>query len=195
MDILPTTHVWISLHNCILRLSVKMDIEQTPANNAPSLDPSYRWEFDGTLAKASSQGSLFSLYLAMHQSALANTIQLTPPKNDATNSKRDDLAFLNHYRKPALAASDGDWKCLDTLSQLMCSDITAARLFQSMNPSPLAKTDNPRRIPEDVINNCSLGTQKRLAEKYVSDIEEDNTLLFEVIQNQKVNSPSMNASI
>ncbi len=166
-----------------------MSVEQVNSNSTVELDPSYRWEFDGTLAKASSQGRLFALYLAMQENALAHPIYLTPHAKSEGSPYQNEISNLSHYRQPALQAVDKDWANMATLASLMSSDLASARLFLSMNPSPLAQSDNASRIPDDIKDNCSLGTQKRLANLYRSDIKEDNTMLYDIIsgENSSIN--------
>ncbi|WP_420932787.1 VC2046/SO_2500 family protein [Alteromonas sp. A081] len=168
-----------------------MSIEPVNANPTAKLDPSYHWEFNGTLAKAASQGRLFALCLAMHQNALAHPIVLTPHAKSGDARYQDEIASLSHYRQPRLQATDKDWSNMATLASLISTDSTSARLFQSMNPSPLAQVNDASRIPDDVKNNCSLGTQKRLANIYRSNIEEDNTMLYDIISGE-YNRPNSN---
>ncbi|WP_334062093.1 VC2046/SO_2500 family protein [Alteromonas genovensis] len=172
-----------------------MSVEQVNSNSTVELDPSYRWEFDGTLAKASSQGRLFALYLAMHENALAHPIHLTPQAKNEDSPYQDEISNLSHYRQPALQAADKDWANMATLASLMSSDLASARLFLSMNPSPLAQSDDASRIPDDVKDNCSLGTQKRLANLYRSDIKEDNTMLYDIISAKNSNEEAIRMTV
>lgn len=159
-----------------------MSYNETTLNNASTIDPSIFWESSGILSKATSQGALFSLYLAMYENALSEPIRILSNENtDNTDSVTDQLHALNHYRKAPLAATKEDWVKMNTLSSLMTSDLATARLYQIVNPQPFAQTNDPFRLPEDVINNCSYGTQKRLSKAYASSIEEDNTLLYDVV--------------
>ena len=172
-----------------------MSLEQVNLNSTVELDPSYHWEFNGTLAKASSQGRLFALYLAMHQNALAHPIHLTPQSKSEGSPYENEISSLSHYRQPALQATDKDWSNMATLASLISSDLTSARLFQSINPSPLAQSNDPSRIPDDVKNNCSLGTQKRLSNIYRSNIEEDNTMLYDIISAKNSNEEPISMAV
>jgi hypothetical protein len=172
-----------------------MSVEQVLSSGTVELDPSYQWEFNGTLAKASSQGRLFALYLAMHQNALAHPIHLTPHPQGQESPYKNDISNLSHYRQSALHATERDWVNMAKLASLMSTDLTTARLFLSMNPSPLSQTNDATRIPEDVKNNCSLGTQKRLANTYRSDIEEDNTMLYDIITAQNTNNQYVKVAV
>lgn len=152
------------------------DIPPLPTN---IIDPSISWEVNGVLAKASNQGALFSLYLAMQQHALAEPIRIESEALE--NTDKTQLTALNHYRRPALNASQEDWHNMDVLARLIAVDVPSARLFQSLNPGPLAQIDDKSRLSDDIVNNCSLGTRKRIKRAYSSDVKEDNTLLYDVI--------------
>lgn len=172
-----------------------MSLEQVNVDSTVELDPSYHWEFDGTLARASSQGRLFALYLAMHQNALAHPIHVTTPSKSEDVYCKNEISSLSHYRQPALQATEKDWRNMAMLNSLISSDLVSARLFQSIHPSPLAQSNDPSRIPDDVKNNCSLGTQKRLANIYKSDIEEDNTMLYDILSAKDANEEHIRMAV
>lgn len=156
------------------------------------IDPSITWESSGILANASSQGALFSLYMAMFEHGLADPFRIESPKLE--KPQQSELDSLKHYRRPRLQASESDWNAMYVLSQLMSSDIDTARLYQAMYPQPLAQTDDKNRLPDDVINNCTLGAQKRIKNLYNNVIQEDNTLLYDIISNYDTPYSSANAS-
>ncbi|BFT30297.1 hypothetical protein D210916BOD24_14730 [Alteromonas sp. D210916BOD_24] len=141
------------------------------------------WESSGILAKATAKGALFSLYLAMHQHSLAQPISIQGNDNEVAGD--DNLQVLNHYRRPALQMADSDWRAIHTLTKLASTDFSGARLFQSLNPTPLAQTDDKLRLSDEIINNCSLGAQKRFFQQYSSRLNEDNTLLYDVLKAQQ----------
>lgn len=158
-----------------------MQSEFDPAATTP-IDPSMAWESRGILAKSTGKGALFSLYLAMHQHSLAEPISIQ--SNDSDTKASSDFLMHNHYRRPALQMSDNDWRTIQTLTQLAATDFSAARLFQSLNPTPLAQTDNKFRLSDEIINNCSLGAQKRVYRQFSHTLKEDNTLLYDVLSAQ-----------
>lgn len=145
------------------------------------IDPSITWESSGILANASTQGALFSLYMAMFEHGLADPFRIESPKHEKT--QQSALDSLNHYRRPRLQASQSDWNAMHVLSQLMSNDVETARLYQAMFPQPLAQKDDKNRLPDDVINNSTLGAQKRIKHHYSNVIQEDNTLLYDIISN------------
>tara|TARA_Y100000296_G_scaffold71367_1_gene86814 strand:- start:62 stop:634 length:573 start_codon:yes stop_codon:yes gene_type:complete len=163
-----------------------MSPDLASASEQTTLDPSIYWERGGVLARASSQGALFSLYLAIQQHSVAEPfeIEAATPDADARNSIEAQLAALNHYRRPSLSASESEWVDMRVHSNLVATDYEGARLHLSMKPPPLAQTDDAKRIPDDVVDNCSLATQKRLKRQYYNAIKEDNTLLYDVISLQ-----------
>ncbi|MCZ8529314.1 VC2046/SO_2500 family protein [Alteromonas sp. PRIM-21] len=163
-----------------------MSPDLSSANEQTTLDPSIYWERSGVLARASSQGALFSLYLAMQQHSVAEPFEIEAATSDAdtANSIEAQLAALNHYKRPSLSVSENEWTDMHVHSNLLATDYESARLFLSMKPAPLAQTDDAKRIPDDVVDNCSLATQKRLKKQYDNAIKEDNTLLYDVISSQ-----------
>lgn len=138
------------------------------------------------LARASSQGALFSLYLAMQQHSVAEPFEIEAATSDfeIQNSIEAQLAALNHYKRPSLSVNENEWTDMDVHSNLVATDFESARLYLSMKPAPLAQTDDAKRIPNDVVDNCSLATQKRLKRQYANAFKEDNTLLYEIISSQ-----------
>ena len=145
-----------------------MSQETVEAREQIPIDPSIYWERSGVLAKASAQGALFSLYLAMQQHSVAEPfeIEAVASESDDKSSIESKLASLNYYRRPSLAANESEWGRMRVLSELVSQDYAAARLYLSMNPSPLSQTDDAKRLPDDVVDNCSLATQKRLKKEY-----------------------------
>ncbi|WP_338517587.1 VC2046/SO_2500 family protein [Alteromonas gracilis] len=159
-----------------------MSSDASALNNSNTIDPSIFWETSGVLSKATSEGALFSLYLAMHQHAIAEPLRIKNNESESsTNSLDAELLSLNHYPKASLEASNNDWDKMATLSKLMTSDLATARLYQVMNPQPLTQTNDASRLSDDVVNNCSLGAQKRISTSYSNEIEEDNTLMYDVL--------------
>ena len=44
--------------------------------------------------------------------------------------------------------------------------------------------NHPKRLPDDVVDNCSLATQKRLKKEYANTVKEDNTMLYDILSSQ-----------
>ncbi|MBT3137325.1 hypothetical protein KL866_19960 [Alteromonas sp. ALT199] len=167
-----------------------MSPELDTANKQTAIDPSIYWERSGVLARASSQGALFSLYLAMQQHSLAEPFEIEAVTSnvDAKSSIEAQLVSLNHYRRPSLAANEREWKEMHMFSSLVTKDYESARLYLSMKPAPLSQSDDANRIPDDVIDNCSLASQKRLKKQYANTVKEDNTLLYDILSSQDTNN-------
>ena len=154
----------------------------TTTNNASSVDPSLSWEWNGTLSKAAQDATLFALYLAMQQSALSEPI--TFEKTDTNPNPTDTyLTSINFYRNMPLSASPQDWKNVKALTRLVAfNHFSDARLQQVLHPPPLAQVNDSKKLSDDIINNCSLATQKRLTKAYKNTIIEDNTLMSDIIE-------------
>lgn len=160
-----------------------MSADITSANEQTTIDPSIYWERSGVLARSSSEGALFSLYLAMQQHSVAEPfeIEVATSANDNARSIEAQLASLNHYRRPSLSADEKAWGNMHVCSSLVSKDFESARLFLHMKPLPLAQTDNAKRLPDDVVDNCSLAAQKRLKKQYGNTLKEDNTILYDIL--------------
>ena len=173
-----------------------MSSDTATVNEQTPIDPSIYWERSGVLARASAQGAIFSLYLAMQQHSVAEPFEIEAITSDTenNNSIEERLASLNHYRRPSLAVNEGDWDRIHVLSTLVSQDYTTARLYLSMNPTPLSQTDNAKRLPNEVLDNCSLATQKRLKKYYANTVKEDNTLLYDILasRDEKSNTEQYN---
>jgi len=118
----------------------------------------------------------------MQQSALSDpvTIENQDVKHDSTASYLDGINF---YRTAPLSASQNDWENLQTITHFVALQRFAdARLHQEMHPLPLAQVNDSKKLSDDIINNCSLATQKRLKQTYNNTIIEDNTLMSDIIE-------------
>jgi hypothetical protein len=156
-------------------------LEAPQTVNQATIDPSISWEQNGTLAKAAQDATLFSLYLAMQQSALVSNVVYTDLTKDEENAKLT-IDVPSFYRQPALAAAAPDWKIISRVNTLYNSGHASdAALFQHMHPSPLSQINDKSKLNDDVINNCSLSTQKRLKARYADQLPEDPTLLDDLI--------------
>ncbi|GFD94085.1 hypothetical protein KUL156_10700 [Alteromonas sp. KUL156] len=162
------------------------------ASDQTPIDPSIYWERSGVLARASTQGALFSLYLAMQQHSVAEPFEIdaAPSAGENRKSIESQLASLNHYRRPSLAASESEWENMHAFSSLVSQNYASARLHLCMKPPPLAQIDDAKRIPDDVMNNCSLATQKRLKKQVTNTLKEDNTLLYDILSSHNGNRDS-----
>ena len=158
-----------------------MSTEATHNMNNKPIDPSINWESNGVLARAAHQGAVFSLYLAMHATSVAEPIRINTSASKEEDVTTRALQSLNHYRRPGIAAQEADWTAMSTLGNLMATDMENALLFQAMYPQPLAQTNDALRLDDDVINNTTLAAQKRLQAKYRSTMDEDNTMIYDVI--------------
>ena len=154
----------------------------TPPNNTSSIDPSVSWEWNGTLSKAAEDATLFALYLAMQQSALSDPITFEHQETQTDNTETY-LNSVNFYKPMPLSASSQDWKNLSAVTQLVAlKHFSDARLYLELHPPPLAQVNDSKRLSEDIINNCSLATQKRLSQAYKNTIKEDNTMMSDIIE-------------
>ena len=163
-----------------------MSADITSASEQTTIDPSIYWERSGVLARASSEGALFSLYLAMQQHSVAEPfeIEVAISSKDDARSMDAQLASLNHYRRPSLSANESAWENMQVYSSIASKDFENARLFLHMKPLPLAQTDDAKRLPDDVVQNCSLSAQKRLKKQYGNTLKEDNTILYDILSAQ-----------
>ncbi|HBL22116.1 MAG TPA: hypothetical protein DDZ29_14920 [Alteromonas mediterranea] len=172
-----------------------MSVDATSQNEQTHIDPSIYWERSGVLARASTQGALFSLYLAMQQHSTAAPFEIEAADSELSQKAGIDteLTSLSHYRRSSLAANESEWKNMDVMSALVAEDFSTARLYLNMNPAPLAQTDDAKRLPDDVIDNCSLAAQKRIKKQYNNTMKEDNTLLYDMLATKETQDPGSNA--
>ena len=155
-----------------------MSLNAIQENQALELDPSLGWETNGVLARPTQQGALFNLFLAMHQHGQAEP---TAYESHSTNAHSKTTHSKNYYRRSSTCAENADWHKMQITCELLHRNCDDARLFLSIHPPPLSQKDDVQRLPDDVINNCSLAAQKRIKGRLTNTISEDNTLLFELI--------------
>ena len=149
----------------------------------PSLMRIANHELTGRLNRASGQGAVFSLYLAIQMQPGA----VHPGYTQAPEKPVDEAAFLqqlNQYRRPPLATGAAHLAALAYSSELVArEDVAGMHLWQAMHPDPLSAVNDADKIPPEVMVNCSLPTQLRQyqdASQYTSK-SCDETLLDEVI--------------
>ena len=145
------------------------------------LEPTSQWEWDGNFAKAAENGAQFALFLAMQFGASVGEPHIKP-QPEAKQYDADSAARLNFYRRPALSAEHSDVTHRNRLANFINQgDVTSARLQDAMHPEPLSFYNDNKRLPDDIIANCSLATQRRLKGEEAEQIQEDNTLLDDII--------------
>ncbi len=145
-----------------------------------TLDNAIKWDWQGAIGQSAGNRAQFVLYLAMQEGSLSSPLSILPkvsPTNEAVESDAP-----NHYRKVPLECGALDWHIAAHVNELVNRhDNGSRRLFNAMFPLPLSMKNDASRIPSQVLTNCSLATQKRQNALLSSEIEEDNTLLNEVV--------------
>ncbi len=139
------------------------------------------WDWNGNFAEAAGHGAQFSLYLAMQFGASLGTPSFNPAADNQTAGTHHLQAF-SFYRRPNLKADQADFMHSRVVSAFIThGDVSSARLFESMHPAPLSCHNDASHIPDNVIANCALATQRRLQGHAPGNFDEDNTLLDDVI--------------
>ncbi|MEW9796851.1 VC2046/SO_2500 family protein [Alteromonas sp. CYL-A6] len=151
------------------------------AIQAEQLDFPSRLEWQGKFADAAGNGALFSLYLSLQYGANVGRPSITPVAEARVTDDRFPER-LNTYRRPPLKASDSSFRASHQKSSLLNSRHSRdVLLLETCCPEPLSMYNDHKRIPDDVLANCSLATRQRL-QQAMPVLEEDNTLLEEVIE-------------
>lgn len=144
-------------------------------------------ELTGRLNRASGQGAVFSLYLAMQMQPGA----VHPGYAQTPDAPVDDAAVLqqlNQYRRAPLATDAAHLSALAYSSILVAGhDIAGMHLWQAMHPDPLAMVNDKAKIAPEVVANCSLPTQLRQYQDIQHDtaIPCDETLLNDVVEGSR----------
>ncbi len=147
-------------------------------------------EFKGAISKAlSSQGKHeFALLLAMLQQDITKTLKISSEEEVEKDSRDLELESINFYPKTPLVAEEKHWLQQQHVTQAAASlDFATIRLMQSMFPTPLALQNDPAHIPEDVLANCDVFCQKRMAGEKMEELPEDGTLLYDVVSHAREN--------
>ncbi|NVK58197.1 MAG: hypothetical protein HWE26_21595 [Alteromonadaceae bacterium] len=136
---------------------------------------------------ASGSNAFFKLCLSLFDTQGDNTI---PWRNEQETVTDDDFpARLNHYRRSPLTTNDASlatylhWQAATAASTDSHGNI---RLWQAMHPDPLSFTNDAKRIPPEVKQNCSYRTQlawlnARSGEQPPAEYDTDPTLLSSII--------------
>lgn len=142
-------------------------------------------EFKGRLSRslAASNGSDFALVMSMLHHDVTQRFNITPSAAPEVQDSRDvELASVDFYPKTPLVVEPQHWQQYTHVAQAAArQDNATIKLMQSMFPAPLAQNNDPLLIPDEVLANCDIFCQQRMQSKLIEDIEEDNTLLAEVI--------------
>jgi hypothetical protein len=141
-------------------------------------------EFSGEINRASAQGAKFALLLAMlDQDVLHRPKLLAGDADDKESATSKELSALSHYPFTPLKAETQHWQqakiASDTVHQ---ADIKRAKLWLLMHPQPLSLYNDPKRLDDEVVANCDMHTQQRLQDAANTDINVDETGLYDILQ-------------
>lgn len=158
-------------------------------SNSPTVS-SIDSEFKGSFAKALSGNGKqdFELLLAMLQQDITDRLRITSNEEPPKDTRELELESINFYPEIPLSIEEKHWKQQHSITQAAAElDFSNVRLMQYMFPTPLALQNDPARIPDDVLANCDIFCQQRMAGEQTEEINVDETLLYDVIKNVRDN--------
>lgn len=136
-------------------------------------------EWSGQVNRATGQGRAFALLLAMLESDVLERPKVIPIEDE---NPVTDNALTSVYRRASLSAAAQDWTNAVENSQHFARNPADGLLFQTMHPQPLSLFNDPKRIDDEVLANCDYYTQTRLATPAEKQVTEDNTQMFDVVE-------------
>jgi hypothetical protein len=142
-------------------------------------------EFNGEINQASRQGAKFALLLAMLEQDVLHRPKLLSSDNgnDANSEMNKALLGLSHYPPIPLKAETQHWQQANIISDTIHqTDIKQANLWLVMHPQPLSLHNELKRLDEEVVANCDVHTQHRLQDLANTDINVDETELYDILQ-------------
>ncbi len=152
-------------------------IVNTPSLQTNSIDTDYEWS--GEINRATVQGAKFALLLAMLED---NPLLRPVVEADDAQLPAESALPKNYYRPMPLFAEEADWSNGDVMGELLHKQLQDALLFRAMHPQPLSLYNDPKRIDDEVLANCSFSAQRRLADEQDKVIHTDATQMYDVVQ-------------
>lgn len=135
------------------------------------------YESSGQLAAATGSGALFKLMLSFQTELdpLSQKKRVVSPTPQAVPA-----ALPNDYRSIPLTASltATAWT---SARQALENGYQHARLALYAHPQPLIDSTQIHKIPVNVVHNCGLAARMRLVNENDQPVEEDSTLLHDII--------------
>lgn len=143
-------------------------------------------EFDSRLNIAlSGQGhAKFSLLLSMLEQNYLQRLSFVESAEESPEDSRDTfLKSLELSPSTPLKAEEAHWQSQNKIGELLHQgDFANCRLWLSAHPTPLSISDDPLKIPEDVISNCDLYIQNRFIKDTPKEVEVKETGLYDILQ-------------
>lgn len=144
-------------------------------------------EYNGELNRATHQGAKFALLLSMlEQNALFRPHIAPDPKVELAS----DIQNLSHYRSAPMAPTSAYWhEVVQTEHFIQAGELDNAKLWLAMHPEPLSLLNDAKHIPEEVLDNCSLVVRQRLEKVKISELPQDPTGLYDILQDIEQSQP------
>jgi hypothetical protein len=160
----------------------------TSSINTALISESKDFEYNGQINRNAGQGATFQLMMAMlEQDVLARS--KIEKKAIQTDSKDSSLDNLNHYPAIPLSTNEREWVLLGQSKQITDSNPNDGKLWQAMHPHPLSIYNDVKRIPDDILYNCDLYTQRRVRSIASEAFAIDETGLLDILEKVAPQSP------
>lgn len=161
----------------------------TSSINTSLISESKDFEYNGQINRNAGQGATFQLMMAMlEQDILARSkIEKTVIQFDTDNSS---LVNLNHYPVIPLSTNEREWVLLSQSKQITDANPNDGKLWQAMHPHPLSIYNDVKRIPDDILYNCDLYTQRRVRSIESEEFAVDETSLLDILEKVAPQTPA-----
>lgn len=143
------------------------------------------WQLNSQLSTAlqHDQRADFSLYLALLSPAVDEFAQFYTPEATTETVNKDLYRQLNVTPARSFSVQENDDLLLAQHCQaLHHSGLAQLKLVTSLNAAPLAMYDDKKRLDNDVWQNLSLHSRRRLSQPAAVKTAADPTALYEVLQ-------------
>lgn len=125
----------------------------------------------------------FSLWLALLSPETAEMAEFCTPDGSSEPVQHDIYQQLAIRPQRAFGFSEGDLeRMLQQNQALQQGGIPGIKLASALLPEPLVLKDDPRKIPENIWQNLSVHSRRRLTEGNIGRDEANPAGLYQVLQ-------------
>lgn len=153
----------------------------TTSINTSLISESKDFEYSGQINRNAANNATFQLMLAMLEQDVLARSKIEKSVKDS-GVENPSLKYLNHYPVIPLSTDERDWVLLSQSKQITDANPNDGKLWQTMHPHPLSIYNDVKRIPDDILYNCDLYTQKRIRAMASEEFAVDETGLFDILE-------------
>lgn len=142
------------------------------------------WQLDGRLNKSlqTAHRGDFALYLALLSPSANEFAAFFTPDSDPAIRQKDLYIALEVTKARPFSQSDSDLTLLASHRLALQDGLRQLKLCSYLAPSPLVKTDDAKKLSDEVWQNLDVHSKRRLQQEPLQKQTADPTALYDVLQ-------------